>query len=129
MNAFERASQKAGIDHARWSTRERQRLAQDSKAIAAAITSGAIFSLTKADRDALVAAYGGPTIAPAKLPPLPRKTRKPQAIAAATTRASARQSWTKGEFAHACKTAALRSSVTLCLGVLALSILWWIQHS
>ncbi len=124
MSTFDAAKERSEREHFAWSAAERKKLAGDPAAIVAAIKNGAIFSLTKEDRDALIAGYGGAKTPPADLRPVARKVRAPQPLEPATKRASARQSWLKGEFAHACAVAARRWVTVMSVGIIALEVLW-----
>jgi len=123
-NALEAAKRRADRDHAQWSAAERQRLTGNAAAIGASIKSGAIFSLTNKDRDALVDAYGSPKLSPVNPCAVLGKGRVPQPLRPATKPVAAQQSWTQGELAHACKVAAVQWAITMAAGILAIEALW-----
>jgi hypothetical protein len=120
VSDFEAAKDRAAHQHAAWSAVQRTALAADHDALARAIKTGAVFNLTATDRDALINLYGAP-------PPKPptktvRGLRVPRGLGAAKLPSGPRQSWTKGEFAHAAGRAALRWLLIVSLGWLALEI-------
>jgi hypothetical protein len=123
MSPFKEAKERTAREHAQWSAEQRALLTGDRKALAAAIKTGAVFNLTKEDREALVELFG-------EAPPRARKIQDPEAtqplpIAEASLSAAPRQSWQEGEFAHALTKAALAWFAVICSAVILLKILAW----
>jgi hypothetical protein len=127
MTTFDDAKNRATSQHAEWSSAERQRLTEDRDVLAQAIKSGAIHNLAKADRDALIDAFGHPAAAKVSCPDI-RADRVPKPLAPAQRPTSPRQSWLQGELAYAIQRAVIYWALLTGLGIIALYFLWYRDH-
>jgi hypothetical protein len=128
MTTFDDAKNRATSQHVEWSSAERQRLTEDRDVLAQAIKSGAIHNLAKADRDALIDAFGQPAAAKVSSCPNIRADRMPRPLAPGQRPSSPRQSWLRGELAYAIQRAVIYWAVLLGLGIIALNLLWYRDH-